>query len=161
MFKNVVWITGMPRSGTNWLSQIFASHPDVRLKLCPLFSYEFKNALDEKSSALMWRTLLKNVYHTESEYLDQEYLRREGHVPTFEQKNERPSMLVIKSTRFHNLTPGLLKKCPEIKWVGIVRNPCASIYSWISNPLEFPNSADPYTDWRTDCRPIIFMSGGS
>jgi hypothetical protein len=153
MFKDIVWITGMPRSGTNWLSQIFASHPNVCLKYCPLFSYEFKNALDENSSAKEWRELLKQVYYKKSDYLDQEYLRRDGYVPTFGQRNETPSVLVIKSTRFHNLTPGLMEKCPEIKWVAIVRNPCASIYSWLTNPLEFPAGADPRTEWRTGkCR---------
>jgi hypothetical protein len=153
MFQKIVWLTGMPRSGTNWLSQIFASHPDVRLKFCPLFSYEFKNALDKNSSASEWRELFTKVYRTKGDYLDQEYLRRKGFVPTFAQKNKNPSLLVIKSTRFHNLTPGLLEKCPEIKWIGIVRNPCASIFSWISNPLEFPSDADSYSEWRTgQCR---------
>lgn len=155
MYKKIVWLTGMPRSGTNWLSQIFASHPDVRLKFCPLFSYEFKNALNENNSSEEWRKLFQQVYHTESDYMDQKYLRRQGHVPRFKIKNDKPSVLVIKSTRFHNLTPSLLKKCPEIKWIGIVRNPCASIYSWLDNKLEFPADADPMTEWRTgSCRKI-------
>ena len=42
----IVWISGMPRSGTTWLSQIFAASPAVRMKACPLFSYEFKNILN-------------------------------------------------------------------------------------------------------------------
>jgi hypothetical protein len=153
MYNKIVWLTGMPRSGTNWLSQIFASHPDVRLKFCPLFSYEFKNALDENSSPDEWRELFDKVYHTESEYLDQEYLRNKGYIPKFKIKNEKPSVLVIKSTRFHNLTQSILNKCPEIKWIAIVRNPCASIYSWLSNELEFPTDANPMTEWRTGkCR---------
>lgn len=153
MFKKVIWLTGMPRSGTNWLSQIIFSHPDVRLKFCPLFSYEFKNELDENSEADEWRHLFKKVYKTKSEYLDQEYLRREGLIPTFSQRNPNPSVLAIKSTRFHNLTHGLLKKCPDIIWVAIVRNPNACIHSWLSNKLEFPADADPLTEWRSGaCR---------
>ena len=153
MYNKIVWLTGMPRSGTNWLSQIFASHPDVRLKFCPLFSYEFKNALNEKSSPEEWRELFDKVYHTKSEYLDQEYLRSKGYIPKFKIRNKKPSVLVIKSTRFHNLTQSLLDKCPEIKWIGIVRNPCASIYSWLNNKLEFPTDANPMTEWRTgECR---------
>lgn len=143
----------MPRSGTNWLSQIIFSHPDVRLKFCPLFSYEFKNALDEDSKAGEWRDLFKKVYDTKSEYMDQEYLRREGHVPSFSIRNNNPSILAIKSTRFHNLTQGLIEKCPEIMWVVIVRNPYACIYSWLSNNLEFPADADPLIEWRNgSCR---------
>ena len=67
------WISGMPRSGTTWLSQIFASCVDVRMKFCPLFSYEFKNILDENSSSIQWEKLFSDVYQTKSEYLDQEY----------------------------------------------------------------------------------------
>jgi hypothetical protein len=82
------WISGMPRSGTTWLSQILASSPDVRLKFCPLFSYEFKNALDEKSTSEDWKQLFLNVYETKSEFLDQDYLRKKGFVPTFADKKK-------------------------------------------------------------------------
>lgn len=153
MPEHVVWLTGMPRSGTNWFAQIFASHPDVRLKLCPLFSYEFKNACDESSSPDAWRTLFRQVYRTPGEYLDQEYLRRDGLVPQFPVRNSSPPWLAIKSTRYHQLTEGLLAKRPELLFVAIVRNPCATLHSWLSNPLEFPSGADPMTEWRTGaCR---------
>lgn len=153
VFQNIVWLTGMPRSGTNWLSQILASHPSVRLKFCPLFSYEFKNELDETASAEDWRTFFERVYVTPGDYLDQEYLRRDGLLPDFPIRDDQPRMLAIKSTRFHHLTEGLIAKCPNIRFVGIVRNPCAAIYSWISNPLEFPADADPGRQWRSgQCR---------
>jgi hypothetical protein len=153
MFESVVWLTGMPRSGTNWFGQIFASHPEVRYKLCPLYSYEFKNALNEKSTAAEWRDLLRRVYLTKSEYLDQEYVRREGLVPEFKDRSANPRALAIKSIRQHHLTEGLLEKCPEIKWIGIVRNPAAAVHSWLTNPLEFPAGADPLAEWRTGrCR---------
>jgi hypothetical protein len=149
----VSWIAGMPRSGTTWLSQIFASAPDVRLKFCPLFSYEFKNALDENSSADDWSKLFVEVYQTKSDYLDQEYLRKKGLVPTFPDKKTKPSHLVIKSTRFHNLIPHLLKLDDQIQFIHIVRHPCATIHSWLSNPYEFPQHVDPLTEWRTgECR---------
>jgi len=147
------WVAGMPRSGTTWLSQIFASSPDVRLKFCPLFSYEFKNALDETSTADDWAKLFRDVYDTKSEYLDQEYLRRQGLVPEFTIKEEHPKHLFIKSTRFHHLVPGILRLNTRIRFVHIVRHPCATIYSWLTNPYEFPPDADPMTEWRTgNCR---------
>lgn len=147
------WISGMPRSGTTWLSQIFASCVDVRMKFCPLFSYEFKNLLDENSSSIQWEKLFSDVYQTKSEYLDQEYLRKKGLVPVFKEKNDYPGHLFIKSTRFHNLVPYILKLNSEIRFIHIVRNPCACIYSWLSNPFEFPKNADPINEWRTgQCR---------
>jgi hypothetical protein len=151
--KQVTWISGMPRSGTTWLSQIFASSPDVRLKFCPLFSYEFKNKLDQNSNKADWLKLFKDVYNTESEYLDQDYLRKDGLVPSFINKKQAPEHLVIKSTRFHQLLPNILRLHSEIKFVHIVRHPCASLYSWLSNPYEFPSNADPKIEWRTgNCR---------
>ena len=143
----------MPRSGTTWLSQIFASCPEVRLKFCPLFSYEFKNILDEKSTAKQWEKLFADVYRTQSEFLDQDHLRKDGLIPTFKEKSEKPDHLFIKSTRFHNLVPYILKLKSKIKFIHIVRHPCANIYSWLSNPLEFPQNADPMKEWRTgQCR---------
>jgi|APSaa5957512622_1039677.scaffolds.fasta_scaffold00681_17 hypothetical protein len=149
----VGWIAGMPRSGTTWLSQIFASSPDVRLKFCPLFSYEFKNALDENSSAEQWEKLFSDLYQTNSEFLDQDHLRKHGLVPSFDEKNENPRHLIIKSTRFHNLIPYVLKLNNKIHFVHIVRHPCATIYSWINAPREFPEHADQMKEWRIgECR---------
>lgn len=150
---NVAWVSGMPRSGTTWLSQIFASSPDVRLKFCPLFSYEFKNALNEESTAEDWKKLFSDVYQTNSEFLDQEYLRKNGLVPIFREKNNNPRHLVIKSTRFHNLVPNILRLNDQIRFIHIVRHPCATIHSWLTNPNEFPLKADPMREWRTGvCR---------
>jgi hypothetical protein len=146
--KNVVWLSGMPRSGTTWLSQIFASSPRVRLKFCPLFSYDFKNLLDENSSSEDWSNLFREVFHRRSEYLDQDYLRKKGLVPFFAIKDEEPSHLVIKSTRFHNLVPRLLDRHKTIRFVHLVRDPRAAIHSWLTNPYEFPKDADPNAEWR-------------
>lgn len=151
--NRVIWVAGMPRSGTNWIGQIFASNPDVRFKLCPLFSYDFKNALDERSDADAWHRLLEATYSTHSDYLDQEYLRKEALVPNFAQRNPQPSTLTIKSTRFHHLLPRLLELVPTANVVGIVRDPRAAIHSWLTNPLEFPSGADPRTEWKSGhCR---------
>jgi hypothetical protein len=125
----------------------------VRLKLCPLFSYEFKNALDEDSTGQEWIDLFDKVYVRQGEFLDQEHLRKRGGVPQFEIKDEEPEYLVIKSNRFHHLLPGLMEKHPSIRGIAIVRHPCASIHSWLTNPLEFPAGEDPLVQWRTgECR---------
>lgn len=149
----VAWVSGMPRSGTTWLSQMLASSPDVRLKSCPLFSYEFKNVLDENSTAEQWSKLFTELYQTNSEFLDQEHLRKYGLVPFFEKKYENPRHLIIKSNRFHNLTPHILRMNERVQFIHIVRHPCATIYSWLSDSREFPEHADQLEEWRTGkCR---------
>lgn len=149
----VGWISGMPRSGTTWISQIFASSPEVRLKSCPLFSYEFKNSLDENSTTADWEELFSAVYSTNSEFLDQEHLRKRGFVPSFQEKSEKPSHLVIKSNRFHHLTPHILQHNSHVRFIFVARHPCATLYSWLSNPNEFPIAANPLEEWRSGrCR---------
>ncbi|MCD4681357.1 MAG: sulfotransferase [Bacteroidales bacterium] len=148
-----IWINGMPRSGTSWLSQIFDSHPNVRFKLSPLFSYAFKNAVNVNSNRDEWLQFFREVYFTNDEFMDQNYRRKSGEYPNIKSKESRPSHLVIKDTRYHNLTEQLLNLVPEMKFVHIVRNPCGAINSWINTPKEFPKGADPYKEWRSgECR---------
>jgi hypothetical protein len=152
MMDHVIWLTGMPRSGTTWISQIFASCPDVRVKFCPLFSYSFKNALDRSSTAGEWQEFFSMVYNTQDDYMDQQHLRGKGLVPEFDEK-ANPHTLLIKSNRFHDLTESILQKCPTVTFVSIVRHPCAAIHSWLRNPLEFPADQDPKQQWRSgSCR---------
>ena len=147
MFKKVIWLTGMPRSGTTWISQIFASNPDVRVKFCPLFSYAFKNALNENSTAEEWKNFFMSVDTTKDDYMDQKHLISKGLIPDFTKKNN-PQILLIKSNRFHNLTESILNKYSNVIFISIVRDPCATIHSWLSNPLEFPSDQDPLKQWR-------------
>lgn len=148
MFKQVILLTGMPRSGTSWLSQIFDSSPSVRFRLSPLFSYEFKNELDEHSGPAAWRSLLERAYRSENEFMDQTYRRRAGEYPSFVEKEDHPRALVIKDTRFHNLIEPMLAHVDNLKVVAIVRHPCGAIHSWLTAPREFPPTADPFLEWR-------------
>ncbi|MGI2156621.1 sulfotransferase domain-containing protein [Shewanella baltica] len=150
--RPVIWLNGMPRSGTTWMSQVLASSALVRLKFCPLFSYEFKNSLHEDSTATQWQMLFEQVFTTSSEYLDQQHLRKHGLVPNFTHMDE-PTHLVIKTTRFHHLSESMLQLNDNVKIVHLVRDPRACIASWLSNPSEFPADADPEEQWRCgECR---------
>lgn len=153
MIQRIIWETGLPRSGTTWLSQIFASSPATRVKFCPLFSYEFKDILNEQSGPREWRDFFEAVYRTPGEYLDQLHLIKENAIPRFIDKIDEPPFLVIKTNRYHHLTPTMLQKQPYVQVVVIIRNPCGAIHSWLTSPSEFPAGADPEKEWRTgQCR---------
>lgn len=141
----------MPRSGTSWLSQIFDSNPKVSFKLSPLFSYEFKNVVNEYSSRQDWDNLFLNVINSKDEFINQTYRRVSGEYPFFDKQDiER---LVIKDTRYHNLTLPLLQLYDDLKFVHIVRNPCGAINSWLSAPKEFPQDLNIFEYWRNGkCR---------
>lgn len=149
---NKILLIGMPRSGTSWLSQIFDSSPDVRFKLDPLFSYKFKNVVNEESSLKDWNIFLDSVYLCADDFMDQTEKRRLGYYPTFDLKDNNPDFLVIKTTRYHHLLPFILKN-NLLKVIFIVRNPCGSINSWLKSKGEFPETADIYKNWKSgNCR---------
>ena len=150
----VIWLNGMPRSGTSWLGQIFDSHPDTKYRLAPLFSFAFKNYVDENSSREDWIDFFRKVYSMDGDsFLEQTDRRKKNQYPVFNNKNTNPGILVLKHTRYHNLTNHLLDIFPEIKIIHIVRNPCAVINSWLSVSREFPKDADPLKEWQTgNCR---------
>ena len=146
----IVWLNGMPRSGTSWLSQIFDSHSDVRFRLSPLFSYAFKNFVNKSSSKQRWDDFFTSVYNKEGDpFMEQIENKRKGSYPIFEKKEKKPSFLVIKDTRYHNLTQTILTNHKEVKFIHIIRNPCASICSWLRAPKEFPSTDDPLMFWRS------------
>lgn len=149
----IIWLNGMPRSGTNWLSQIFDSNENVNFKLAPLFSYAFKNAAHKDSPREVWVRLFREVYESDDPFINQKVKRESGNFPVFKNKKQFPEFLVIKDTRNHQLIPSLLGLFDELKIIHIVRNPCGAIHSWLSAPREFPADADPMTEWRTgQCR---------
>jgi Sulfotransferase family len=157
MFKNIIFLSGMPRSGTSWLSQVFDSSPQVRFRLSPVFSYELKNSVNEDSDRNAWELLFERAYHSDSEFMDQTYRREAGEYPIFSNKENLPEFLVVKDTRFHNLTERMLALLPEMRMVGIVRHPCGAINSWLRAPKEFPTEEEPLRQWRTgECRKIGF-----
>jgi len=145
--ENVIWLNGMPRSGTSWLSQIFDSHPNVSFKLSPLFSYEFKNRVNERSTLKEWMQFFEEVSASDDEFVNQSYRRESGEYPIFSKDDLQK--LVIKDTRYHNLTAVLLSLFADIKIIHIVRHPCGAINSWLKAPKEFSQDLNPLTEWRT------------
>lgn len=143
-----IWICGMPRSGTSWLSQIFESHPNVRFRLEPLFSYSYKDRIDVTSSRDAILQFFQESYNNfTDEFMLQLDKRVLGDYPIFSE-NERPEYYVQKYTRYHNLVDHLAEMVPEIKFIYIVRDPRASISSWLSAKKEFPSSDDRLKYWR-------------
>lgn len=153
MYSKIIYILGMPRSGTSWLSQIFDSSPETRLRLAPLFSYAFKNRVSEHSTRAEWAAFFHDVYLSDDAFISQENQRMSGQYPTFPIKASNPPFMVIKDTRNHQLTPTMLERFSDITVVAIVRNPCGVINSWLKSSREFPGTADPMQEWKTgQCR---------
>ncbi len=153
MYTKIHLLMGMPRSGTSWLSQIFDSHPDVRFRLSPLFSYDFKNRLNETSTREEWEVVLRGAYGSDSAFMDQTERRKRGEYPIFPAKAKAPVHFAIKDTRFHNLARRALELLPNLDLIALVRHPCGAMHSWLTSKGEFPAGADPMAEWRSGrCR---------
>ena len=152
MYKTIIALIGMPRSGTSWLGQIFDSSPNLAYRLEPIFSYAFKNFVDQNSTKEDYIKLFRGIYYSDDDFLLQNDKRKSGIYPIFSKSNE-PEFLAFKTTRFHNLIHDMLKYFENLKMISIVRHPCGAINSWLNTPGEFSESADPMKEWRTgSCR---------
>jgi hypothetical protein len=145
--KKVIYIAGVARSGTSWLGQVFNSSPDVTFRFQPLFAYEFKNAVNEDSSAADFSQLFEQMVLNDSSFLVQEDKVLSGTYPDFE-KNSTNSILAFKENRYQSVIEPMMRKVPYLYGVGLIRHPCAVLSSWMRNEKEFPKGADIEKEWR-------------
>lgn len=147
-----ILITGMPRSGTSYVGQLFDSHPRTIFRMEPLFAYRFKNMLNNGSTCTEVKALWNSLVDVEDDFMDQRDKRLAGSYPTFSKK--KPSTLVVKTTRHHELLEKYLTCLPEITVFAVIRHPCGAINSWLKSPKEFrEKGCKTERDWRTGgCR---------
>ena len=149
MIKKVA-IHSVPRSGSTWVGQIFNSHPDVAYRYQPLFSYAFKDRLDECSRLPVINQFFWDLLDSKDKFLLQvEEGNMSKRAVNFEKSNN-PTHVVYKEVRYHHILKNLLKRDPDIRIVGLVRNPLAVINSWQRSPREFRKDLgwDLMEEWR-------------
>jgi len=146
-FERALIIAGAARSGTSWLGQILDSSPDVRFRFQPLFSYAFKDRLDYESTSEDIQEFLEDLYQSKDDFLLQTDKRTSGQYPVFK-KNSSENLLVLKENRYQYLFTKILNNTKNVKFLGIIRNPCAVLSSWVKNPKEFPPGSKIQNEWR-------------
>lgn len=140
-------IFGVPRSGTSWLGQIFNSSPQVAYRYQPLFSYEFKDQLNQGSTKGDIKRFHNDLTSASSDFVLQSVTISGDKGPVFSKKNV--DTLVWKEVRYLNIIENLLTEDGEIKIVGIIRNPKSVINSWYSAPKEFnKEKMNILKEWR-------------
>lgn len=128
-------IHSAPRSGSTWLGALFDAHPEVIYKFQPLFSYAFKDYLDENSNRDLIREFFDRISVAKDDFLDQTKSKELGLVPSF--KKIAPKAIVYKEVRYHHILENMMVKDKEMYVIGLVRNPLAVINSWWKAPKEF------------------------
>ncbi len=129
-------IHSVPRSGSSWLGQILNSSPKVNFKFQPLFSYAFKDALDENSSRKEINAFFNDISLSNDNFLKQQDKIDSGSYPNFN-KDDLFSHVIYKEVRYHHILENLLKQDKEIRIIGLIRNPFAVIHSFLKSPREF------------------------
>ncbi|MBF8150974.1 sulfotransferase domain-containing protein [Winogradskyella sp. F6397] len=145
--KTITGIHGVPRSGTSWLAQIFNASPEVRLKFQPLFSYAFKERLDEFSSSKDITDFFDGIYNSDDDFINMRDTDLLKGYPQFK-KMEEQQHLVFKHVRYHNVLPNLMKNHSYLKLILVIRNPLAVLSSWKNAPREFDKSWDFLKEWK-------------
>ena len=139
-------IFGVPRSGTSWLSQICNSHPDVTMRFQPLFSYTHKGRLKENSTAKEINKFFEEIRETSDPFVLMSSAAHRNY-PRF-LKSSTPTHLGFKETRYLNIIENLIRRRPDVKIIGIIRNPLAVLASWVNAPKEYDKKWDFHTEWR-------------
>jgi hypothetical protein len=122
---NIISIHSSPRSGSSWLLSIFDSHKNTKCVYQPLFSYAFKNKIDENSSQTEFDLFINNIKETNDEFCCMKTNLHTNNginkVLTFEKKEKKN--VVMKHTTHHYLIEKCIDFHKDIKIIGLIRNP--------------------------------------
>ena len=142
-------IHSVPRSGSSWLGQILNSSPNVVYRFQPLFSYAFKDYLNNKSSQNEIINFFNKISQSNDDFLTQSSKIDSGEYPKFKKNNEF-SHVVYKEVRYHHILDNLLKKDKELIVIGLIRSPFAVISSFLNSPREFRKDLgwNEIEEWR-------------
>jgi len=144
----VVGIHGAPRSGTTWLGELFNSSEHVCYRFQPFFSYAFRNRIDGVANAQQLRGFFDALSSSNDEFVTQTGASRIAEAPAPAFKKGAMSHLVYKEVRFHDLIEHFLELDQNARFIGVVRDPRASLDSWRSAPREFDPAWSFEHEWR-------------
>ena len=155
---NIISLHSCPRSGSTWLQSIFDAHPNIKSVYQPLFSYAFKNCIGNESTKSEFDKFLidisrttddfccmKSIYHTNNNKTD---------IVRFE-KNEITSVF-MKHVTHHNLIETFINLNPNIRIIGLIREPCAVIHSQMNAKHEKLDDWLDGTDKNQDKEEMFF-----
>jgi hypothetical protein len=131
-----ICIHSVPRSGSTWLGSIFDSHPNVIYKYQPLFSYAFKDYLNEASTKDQIDSFFKKIETSNDPFINQIEAIKKEITPLFIKSNN-PTHICYKEVRYHHILENMIRKAKDVKVILLIRNPLAVLYSWKNAPKEF------------------------
>ena len=146
--NNLIFMIGLPRSGTTFLQRILDRHEDVHtvpepwIMLHPVYALRQGGLSSEFDSFLARQALddfLKTLPHGEEIYL--EAIRNFG-ASLYEKvlENSGKKYFLDKTPRYYHIVPELYQLFPFAKFIFVLRNPLAILSSifetWFDNKIE-------------------------
>lgn len=128
-------IHSVPRSGSSWLGAILDSCPNTIYKFQPLFSYAEKGALSTDSTLQEINEFFQRIEANQDDFMNQVESKDKNEYPRFNKTS--PTTVFYKEVRYHYILDNLLEKDKKIKVIGLIRNPLATLNSWLKAPKEF------------------------
>ena len=137
----VILLHSAPRSGSTWLQTLFDSYPNVKTVYQPLFSYAFKNRVNDDSTTKEIDELCKDLLLTNDPFCLREtkYHTNNNETPMPVFSKGEYNTLLIKNVHHHYLMERFLQ-CGH-KLLALVRDPRGVINSQLCASRE----TDP--DW--------------
>lgn len=128
---NLISLHSCPRSGSTWLQSIFEAHPNIKTVYQPLFSYAFKNQINEDSSRKDFDDFVNNIRNTDDEFccMKANLHTNNNNIKNVSFKKDIVNTILMKNVHHHNLIETFIKLYPTIKIIGLIREPCSVIYS--------------------------------
>ena len=134
----IISLHSAPRSGSTWLQTIFESHPNIKTIYQPLFSYQFKNYLTEYSTKQDFTNFINKIIHTKDLFcnMNTDFHTNKNNIDIPRYPKSIINNILIKNVHHHYLIEYFIKWCPNIKIIGLIRHPCAVIYSQLNCQKE-------------------------
>ena len=150
---NIISIQSSPRSGSTWLQAIMESHPNIITRYQPLFSHAFKNYINKFSTKDNFNKFINDIYKSDDEFINSKsefHIKNNINISIIPACNKiNINTIVMKNVHHNNLIELFIKLCPEIKIIGLIRNPCAVINSLINNYNEYQREWLDTDEWLT------------
>lgn len=138
--KNIISIHSAPRSGSTWLQAVLESHPEITTRFQPLFSYAFKNRVNSETTVELYHKFIQDLYFTQDKFVLSESDFHKKHrieLPKLYKTNKEQITMVMKNVHNHHVIKHLLNLDPTVKIIGLIRDPFATVNSYIQTKSEY------------------------
>jgi len=154
---NLISIHSVPRSGSSWLLSIFNSHPNIKALYEPLFSYAFKNRINENSTKEEFDNFIDELIKTDDDFCCMKSnFHSKSNIINYDKSKNKLEYLCLKHTNHHYNITTFIKHNKDVKIICLIRNPYSVIYSQMNAEKELLKDWLNGSDKNLGLREIFF-----